>query len=268
MLLTSPDNPHVRAALQLHERKYRRQRQQFLIEGLRFLRQAVSAHASVRMVFVTGAFAARADASTLLDGLRADGAEVLTVSDALLRRVADTETPQGIVAVVDAPRLGLEYLVLPPTPLVLVCDAVQDPGNIGALVRVADAAGAQAVLALPGSCEIANPKALRATMGSIFSLPVMELDRQEDAVFWLGAKSIRLVVATPEAQRSCFEFDYTGPVAVAVGNEARGISPSLKAAADARVHIPMLGGAESLNVTTAGTVLLYEAARQRLVAQG
>lgn len=267
MRLTSPDNPRFRAALRLQQRKFRQREQQFLIEGLRFVRQACEAHAPVRTVFVTEGFKARPEAEPLLTSLRAGGAKVWVVSDPLLARLSETDTPQGIVAVVDAPRRSLADLKLSPTPLLLLCDAVREPGNLGVLVRVADGAGADAVIVLPGSCEITNPKALRATMGSVFTLPVVEVEDGLGALHWLRGRGIRLVVATPEAERSCFEADFRGPVALTVGNEAHGVSPDVKAAADLLVHIPMFGGAESLNVSSAGTVLLYEAVRQRLMAK-
>jgi len=266
MRLTSPDNPRFRAALRLQQRKYRQREQQFLIEGLRFVQQAGEAHAPVRRVFVTEEFEARPEAEPLLTLLRAGGAQVFVIPPRLLARLSETAMPQGIVAVVDAPRRSLADLKLSSTPLLLLCDAVREPGNLGVLVRVADGAGADAVIVLPGSCEVTNPKALRATMGSVFTLPVVEVEDGLVALNWLRRRGIQIVVATPEAERSCFEVDFRGPVALTVGNEAHGVSPEIKATADLLVHIPMLGGAESLNVSSAGTVLLYEAVRQRLTA--
>src|SRR5690606_16644614 len=148
------------------------------------------------------------------------------------------------------------------TPLVLVCEAVEKPGNLGAMLRTADAAGVHAVVAADPVTDWGNPNLVRASKGTVFSVPVAS-DPTDAVVAWLERTGTPLVAATPEGEVEHTEVDYTGPVAVAVGAEKHGLGPALLAAARHRVRIPMQGRANSLNVATSAAILLYEAVRRR-----
>lgn len=175
----------------------------------------------------------------------------------VLEAVSEVESPQGIVAVVRHTAAPLDAVLGQEDLLLLIVDRVQDPGNLGTMIRTADGAGATAVVLTPGTVDPTNPKAARATMGSLFHLPVVEMEpeRLRTALFTHG---VRLLAADTAGAVSAREADYRRPLAVAVGNEAEGLAPVWLQAADQVVRIPLLGRADSLNAAVAAAILLYE----------
>jgi TrmH family RNA methyltransferase len=196
-------------------------------------------------------------------GLAVAGAEFFLVSPGVMDRIAPTATPSGLLGVVEVPKPDLPPPPFEPSDLFLCLDGVSDPGNAGTLIRSADAAGASAVLVM-GGADPWNPKAVRATMGSCFHLPVVTVSREDGPSYLMDLRSagMRIVCTSPHIAASLWECDLTGPAAIVVGNEAHGLSRQTLAQASVLVTIPNFGRAESLNVAQAGTVLLFEAARQ------
>ncbi len=185
---------------------------------------------------------------------------IVLLSPHVLAAVSDVETPQGVVAVVRRNPPSLDSLVARPDLLLLVVDRVQDPGNLGTIIRTADAAGATAAVLLPGTVDLYNPKTVRATMGSLFTLPVVEWP-EEHLREILRTHHVRLMATAAVGGSDFREADYRRPIAVAVGNEGEGLRPEWLEAAEAVVHVPIFGTAESLNVAVAAALVLYEAAR-------
>ncbi|MEJ2695301.1 MAG: RNA methyltransferase [Candidatus Sulfobium sp.] len=147
-------------------------------------------------------------------------------------------------------------------PMVVVLDGIKDPGNLGTIIRTSDAAGAHAVVLLPGTCDPFMPKPLRASAGSVFNIPVVETEIAP-LMKWMKERSIKMTVTSPDATDILYDADLTYPGAFAFGNEAHGVSRELKEEADLTVKIPIYGGAESLNVASSAAICLYEAVRQR-----
>ena len=175
-----------------------------------------------------------------------------------------TESPQGIAALVMPKAFSLDDALSGESPLVVIAAGLQDPGNLGTLIRSAEAFGASGVIALPGTVSQWNAKAMRASSGSVFRLPVVAAG--EDEVFSrLRSLGVRVFAAVAERGVSAIESRLSGPVALVIGNEGRGLSPELLVRADARITIPCPGPVESLNAAIAGSILLYEASRQRKV---
>jgi TrmH family RNA methyltransferase len=248
----------VKALRQLHARRHREETARFLIDGVRLVEAALRAGAPIDQLLVAaGPDNPRLDA--LLAAARDRGIPLVPVAPHVLAAVSGVETPQGVVAVVRRRAADLDPLLGRPDLLVLIVDRVQDPGNLGTMIRTADAAGATAVLLLPGTVDALNPKAVRATMGSLFDLPVLDVegDRLRAA---LREHGIRLLAADADAPVDFREADYHRPLAIAVGNEGEGLAGEWRAAAEAAVRIPLYGGAESLNVAVAAALLLYAAA--------
>lgn len=254
--VTSVRNPVVKAARKL-ARQARRPGDGFIVEGPHAVAEAAG---RLRRVFVT-AEALREHAAAVARA--ADhGAEVLTVSEEVCAAIATTVTCQGVVAVADLPPAPLDE-ALAGARLVLVCWEIRDPGNAGAIVRTADAAGADAVVFAGASVDPRNPKAVRASAGSLFHLPVT------DGVAWPQVSAacrragLRLVAAEASAPERHTDADLARPTALVVGNEAHGLDPRVRADCDLAVSVPIHGRAESLNLAAAVAVLAYEAARQR-----
>lgn len=259
--VTSPKNPRVRAAAALRDRRARDEAGLTLVDGSRELARAVAGGAEVVEVFVD---ATRLDAEGLdaVARARAGGAVLVPVSAPVLDRLAYGERGEGVVAVVRIPDLSMGRLVLPADPLVVVIEGVEKPGNLGAVLRSADGAGADAVIAADPRTDLYNPNAVRASIGTIFAVPLAagpSTSVRDD----LLARGIRLVAARVDATTSYTEVDLRGPVAIALGSESDGLSDAWSGPAVVPIRLPMLGVADSLNVSIAAAVLLYEARRQR-----
>ena len=257
--ITSTTNQHIKAIIRIREKRSRFRHTAFLIEGPHLVEMALNAGVQIKEVFATEEFMNTKEHQSMLKKITAS---VFQVTEQLLKKITDTETPQGIVAFAVYEPVTLATLSLKATPFLIVLDAIQDPGNLGTIIRTADAAGADAVILLPGSCDAFAPKVIRATAGSLFNLPLIYAE-QHTLVDWLCKEKIQLAVTTADTGKIVFEADLAGGIAIAFGNEAHGISDHLRKAADLFLNIPILGKAESLNVATSAAICLYEAVRQR-----
>jgi RNA methyltransferase, TrmH family len=242
----------LRAGLQ---RGLRTRRGQIAIEGEHLVNEAVRSGLKVQTVFLSSASEELSRNCTWGD------AEVLLLSEDVFSSAAATENPQGIAALIEPPEWRLEQ-ILRDVPLVVIAAALQDPGNLGTLIRSAEAFGASGMILLPGTVSLWNSKTLRASSGSAFRLPMVAIPALE-AFSALHNHGVRVLAATARGGSTFPEF--AGPVALLVGNEGTGLRESWLSEADARVTIPYPGPVESLNAAVAGSVLLYEAARQRQV---
>ncbi len=219
---------------------------------------ALAAGAPVEQLLVApGASSPRLIA--LLETARARQIPLVEVAPHVLEAVSEVETPQGVVAVVRHRAASLQDALARRDLLLLIVDRVQDPGNLGTMIRTADAAGASAVAVTPGTVDPTNPKTARATMGSLFHLPVVELEAEALRAA-LSARGVRLIAADSAGTVTARAADYTRPLAVAVGNEGEGLAPAWVEAADQVVRVPLAGRAESLNAAVAAAIVLYEAA--------
>jgi len=261
--ILSVANPRVKGWAKLSERKHREREGRFRIEGVHLVAEALKAGWPLEnVVFEEGAGVPR----ELQQWAEAAGGPPWTpVSPDVIAKCSDTQSPQPIFAVARKRELALDVLweAAPGGPVVAL-DGVQDPGNVGTIVRSAAAGGAAAVVLGRGTADLYNAKTLRATMGAVFRVPVLEADLTEllPAARERGAA---VIGTSLQATRNCYECDLAGPRTWLVfGNEGSGLSPAVEALVDRSVLIPMSGQAESLNVAMAATVLLFEAQRQRL----
>ncbi len=266
-IVTSLANPRVKAAAALRDRRERDRAGLTLIDGARELRRALDAGVTVVEAFVCEPLLAGPDARAALDRLRADGTTIQPTSDAVFAKLAFGQRAEGLVAVIRIPATGLDDISLPDQPLVVVVEAVEKPGNLGAILRSADGAGASAVIAASPRTDPFNPNAIRASAGTIFSVP-LGVGTTAETLDWLAAHGIRVVAARVDAGRGYTEADLTGPLALVVGAEVEGLSDTWNASGVEAVRIPMLGAADSLNVSVSAAILLYEARRQRGVPAG
>jgi len=247
----------VRSLRQLHDRAARAAAGRFLIDGVRLVEAALAADAPLEQLLVAPG-AASPRLAALVEAARARGIRIVEVAPHVLEAISEVESPQGVVAVVRRSTAPLEEVLGRRDLLLLVVDRVQDPGNLGTMIRTADGAGAHAVALTPGTVDATNPKAARATMGSLFHLPVAEMETQRLLAALRDAR-VRLLAADVAGTVSAREADWTRPLAVAVGSEAEGLAPPWREAAAQVVRIPLVGRADSLNVAVAAAILLYEA---------
>ena len=261
-ILSSRHNPRFREALALREVRERRGRGLLLVDGAREIGRALAAGLAFEEAWVARERVRSADGRDALAALEAAGSPIIEVTPELLARLAYGDRDDGIVAVVAAPPTDLDALDLPPEPLVAVVEGVEKPGNLGAIVRSADGAMVDAVIVADPVSDPWNPNAIRASTGTILSMPIAVCS-STDARAHLETRGIRVVAADPDGDRPYHEVDLTGGVAIVLGAEAGGLSDAWRDGSVERVRIPMRGRADSLNVSTTAAVLLFEARRQR-----
>jgi TrmH family RNA methyltransferase len=260
--ITSLQNPRVKDAVRLRDGRHRQRQQRILVDGARELARAMAAGVKLLEVFVCESLSHSDDARQVLADLPRSGAEVLDVSEPVFQKLAFGHRAEGVLAVAEMPQPSLEDLALPQNPLVAVLQGVEKPGNVGAVLRSADGAGLSAVIAADPQTDLYNPNAIRASLGTIFTMPVCEA-AGEDVLAWLRKRGIRIVAARVDGSVAYTEVDYRGPTAIALGSEAEGLSTAWNAPDIIAVRLPMLGAADSLNVSATAAVLFYEARRQR-----
>lgn len=262
MRITSTANPRIKQALRLRDAKDRKEQGRFLIDGRRELLAAIAAGVKVHQVFFSPDLPNAAGLQQTLAALRSQGTELLEVSPAVMERLAYGQRTQGVVAVAEAKNLQLEQLSLARPALVAVLEGVEKPGNVGAVIRSADAAGVSAVLLADPATDIYNPNCIRASLGTVFHVPVC-VARGQEIESWLARQRFRLFAARVDAALVYTQADLRGDVALVLGSEAHGLTMRWQRPDATGIRLPMCGHADSLNVAATAAVLFYEALRQR-----
>lgn len=234
-----------------------------LLDGAHLVADAVAARVAFQLAAVTPASREKDDVRTLVDAMERDGVEVITVSASVMDAVSPVKTASGVVALAECPRTGLDPLYAGPAALAIVAVDVQDPGNLGAIVRVAEAAGATGVVSAGASANPFGWKALRGSMGSALRLPIATAIGADEAIADARRRGCRIVASVARGGSPLFDVELTGPIAVLIGGEGPGLPPALLETADARVTIPMQAPVESLNAAVTAALIVYEVRRQR-----
>jgi TrmH family RNA methyltransferase len=273
--ITSRQNPLVKRFRRVRAGS---ERHHVFIEGVRLIEDALRANAHFESIAFTSALEANDRSIALLDALQAVPCRGAQVSKQVMEAIADTESPQGVAAIVSRPYFEMEDLFSTNPQMLVIADQLQDPGNLGTIIRSAEAAGADGLITTRYTVDPFNHKALRASMGSALRFPIVTDAHRAEVVKLCRERKMKLIVSrpTPERPRGVIEdaaraesihlyteADFTAPLALILGNEASGITEDAAAEADEFVYIPMAEGVESLNVSAAAAILLYEAARQR-----
>lgn len=260
--IASPANPRVREAAALRDRRTRQRTGRILIDGARELTRALDAGIELVTLFVCQPLIRTDEARGVADRLLVDDARLVRVSEPAFAKLAFGDRSEGVVGVAVRPATDLAVLGLSPDPLIAVVDGIEKPGNLGAIVRSADGAGADAVIASDPRTDLFSPNAIRASLGTIFGMPIAA-GSAEEVRGWLRTNGLRIVIARVDGPTLYTEADLTGRVAIVVGSEATGLADAWSGSDVTAVRLPMLGAADSLNASVATAVLLYEARRQR-----
>lgn len=255
MLITSSSNERVKHARRVREG---RERDLIFVEGERLVAECTASSLKLHACFT--AAEPSASQQKLLERINCP---VFQLSESVLESLSDTQSTQGIIVIAERPFPTVERLFEGGTPLLLGLDRIQDPGNLGTLVRTAEAAGVSGIFAFAGSADAFAPKTLRSSMGSAFRLPILPDVSGLGTLETCRARGIQTVVATGEADASHYEYDWCQPTLLILGNEGRGASTEIMNACDHRLRIPLHPPVESLNVAAAGAAILFEAVRQR-----
>ncbi|NBD27704.1 TrmH family RNA methyltransferase [Paenibacillus glycinis] len=259
--IASLQNEKVKTMAALLEKKHRDRSGRFIIEGVHLVQEALHAGADVETIVVDTERGVPSELRTLLGQT---DCELIEATPAIMAKCTGTDTPPPVFGIVAKPLADASALYKADS-LVVVLDGVRDPGNVGTIIRSADAVGADAVVLGRGCVDLYNPKTVRSTMGSLFHLPVIEGDLAE-LLPEAKQQGIHVVGTSLQASATCYNYDWRGPTWLLLGSESNGLSDAALAQVDTRIIIPMHGRSESLNVAMASTVLLYEAMRQRRYA--
>ena len=261
-MITSRDNSLLRQARAVRDGK---DDTLIFVEGLRLCAEALRSGLDIHAVIYSNEIAQKEKAAALLFELGSVCERLGEVSESLLATVSYTKTPQGLIVLAGRPVSGKERLVTENGPhLLVIMDGINNPVNVGAIIRSAEAAGATGVIATGSSSDPFSPKALRGAMGSAFRLPIWDRASYQEALAWCAEKQIESICTDVKATKLHTEIDWKGPCALVLGSESTGLAAEQVEMANAAVRIPMHGSVESLNVGIAAAVILYEAARQRL----
>lgn len=258
--ITSAQNPKIKQLIRLKDRKERDETGLFIIEGYREIKRAQQGGVHFESIFVCPDLFLGSNEPYLIDRI---GLQPYVLPAHLFEKISYRDRPDGLIAI--AHQMQKRLIDLRPknqTPLYVVAESIEKPGNLGTILRSSDAVGADGVIVCDRCTDIYNPNVVRASVGTLFTLPVIEA-KGSDAFIWLKERKIQVVAATPSATLEYTDAPLNGPVAVVMGTEQLGLSDLWMEAADIQVKIPMKGVADSLNVAMATTLLLYEALRQR-----
>lgn len=260
--ITSLQNPRVKQLVRLRERRERDDAGLFLIEGYREVRRAQEKQVRLHELYFCPEWFLGENEPALIEAAAAAGAQLFELSKEAFAKVSYRDRPDGLLAVAPQWRKGLGDLVLGPQPFLLVVESIEKPGNLGTILRSADAAGVEAVILCDAVTDIFNPNVVRSSTGVLFSVPVVVADSVAVHA-WLVEKGIRTVATTPDTPDVYTRTDLRGPLAIVMGSEQYGLSEFWLKESNARVRIPMAGQADSLNVAMATIITLFEAVRQR-----
>lgn len=257
-MITSTSNPQVKNLQQLAKKARERNEQGvFLVEGIKMFQEAPGGR--IRKIYISKSLYDEKGQAFLR------GREYEVLDDRVFQAVSDTRTPQGVLCVMEQFRYSLEDLMARENPHLLILENLQDPGNLGTILRTAEGAGADGIIMNRTSVDLYNPKTIRSTMGSIYRMPFLYVDQIEDILPELKARGIRTYAAHLRGEHCYDEEDYRGGTAFFIGNEGNGLSEELSGRADTLIRIPMEGKLESLNAAVAASILMYEVSRQRRI---
>ena len=261
-IITSPQNPRVKDAIRLRSAQHRRKQQRFLIDGARELARAIAAGVPLVETFVCESLCTSPESRLALNLLQQAPGELWQVNESVFAKLAFGERAEGLLAVARTPHSSLADLRPRGPGPIAVIEGVEKPGNVGAILRSADAAGVSAVLVADPATDLFNPNCIRASLGAVFSVPLCATTPAA-ALEWLRQRGTRMFAARVDGKLDYAAADLSGEVALILGSEAEGLSPTWQAADVTAIRLPMAGVVDSLNVSATAAVLFYESLRQR-----
>jgi TrmH family RNA methyltransferase len=260
--IQSSQNSTIKEIKTLHLKKNRDADGLYFVEGIRFVNDAIDNEQNIIKVIISDKLESLNGGKELINRVKSVCNECFLVNEKLFKEISDTQTPQGILAVLKKKEINLDTIIEQGNSIVIL-DSLQDPGNVGTIIRTSDAAGISAVILTKGCVDLFSPKVLRSTMGSVFHMPIFESMKINGTIALLKKSGYKIIASHLGGKNNYYDEDLTGRVAIIVGNEANGISDETVELSDSLVKIPMPGRAESLNVSIAASIMIYEIVRQK-----
>ncbi|MBS4537989.1 RNA methyltransferase [Clostridium sp. D2Q-11] len=260
-LITSSSNKFIKEIKSLNKKRDRNKKGLYFIEGLRLVEDAIKSNQPIEYILYSDKIFQLEGGEELFDKFRNQFSHY-KIEHNLFKEISDTDSPQGIMAVINIRKYTLKDII-DENPFIIFLDRLQDPGNMGTIIRSADSLGASGIIISKGSVDIYNPKVVRSTMGSLFHLPIVEIDNSIETISKLKESGIKVLATSLEEAKYCYDSDLTTNILIIIGNEGNGISEELFNISDENIIIPMKGNSESLNVAMASSIIMYEVLRQR-----
>lgn len=269
-VITSSQNHNIKLVASLKQKKYRDEKGLFIAEGIRLVEDAVNSNWQIEFCIYTERAIQNQRVQEIVEKLEEKKCRIYQVNKAIYEKITETKEPQGILLVLKKQAGCLaDFAVEGKIPMLIVLDRLQDPGNVGTIVRTAEAASCTGVIMMKGTADLFSSKTVRATMGAMFRLPIVVDIEYMELLDFIKKQAIGLqVTALDPTAKQYFTVDFTKPTAMVFGNEGNGVSTELLQQADHKVYIPMSDNSESLNVAAATAVIIYESVRQRLLNKG
>jgi TrmH family RNA methyltransferase len=261
-IITSPANPRIKALVKLRDRRTQDAREHIVIDGRREMTRALKAGVVINEIYYCPALLGEDDSRGLLEPAQQRGARLIEVNETVLTKIGYGDRAEGAVAVGQRPKRSLDDIPLSPKPLLAVVEGVEKPGNLGAILRSADGAGIEAMIAIDPATDIFGPNVIRSSIGTAFSVPMVEASAEE-TIKWLKTHRMAIVAASPAGRKTYTDVDLTRPTAMVFGSEAHGLTQTWAQAGVIHAVVPMRGAADSLNVSITAALFFYEALRQR-----
>ena len=262
-MITSNDNLLVKEVKRLKDRKRRESEDVYFIEGSRFVQEALNENVYIERVIFSEQFLNKEEGKEMHRKILEKHFQINYVSDKVFKTLTDTKSPQGILAIIKNIKYEINDLIKYENNFILFLDSIQDPGNMGTIIRTADASGVTLIILSKGCVDVHNPKVLRSTMGSIFRIPICIIEDRTYAIEHLKGRGIKIYASHIDGKLDLFNANLRGNIALVIGNEANGVCDEIVNRADMCVKIPMVGKVESLNVAVAAGLLMYEVLRYK-----
>ncbi len=261
-LISSNKNKNIKLAKSLLRKKYRDLTNQYLVEGIKIVKEALAYNERIKMVFVSSDHKDSHEIKEILNSCRIHNIPIYYLEKSIYKEISETDSTQGIIAMVEKKEHKLELVLDKDFLKIIILEEIQDPGNLGTILRTADACNYDFVILSKGCVDLYNDKSIRATMGSLFHLPIACMDII-DAIELLKSKKVVILGSDPHEGVLCYNLSFEKKLAIIIGNESAGISEEVLKLVDERIRIPMPGKSESLNASVAASILMYESIRQR-----
>lgn len=263
-IITSSQNKYIKLATSLKQKKYRDELGLFIVEGVRLVEEAVQSNWLVETCIYTEETLEQERVQGIISDLHSKNCRMIQVPEGIYSKISDTKEPQGVMAIVRKKSCQLEDMFVSGTKgFFIVLDEVQDPGNVGTMIRTAAAAGCTGVILTKGCADVFASKAVRGSMGSIFHVPIIEGLARCEAISYFTEHDIEILATSLESSKVYFDIDFKESIAIVFGNEGNGVSREILEKAQERLYIPLANHVESLNVAASAAVILYEVVRQR-----
>ncbi len=262
--ITSNSNPNIKHVKSLQRKKFRDEYNEFIIEGLRIVEHGLEYGGDIIRLFITHDEYKSLEGTRVFEKIIEKNVDTYIISEQLFKEISDTKNPQGILGIVKKKSYDINHILNKEKYFIIILDRLQDPGNLGSIIRTADAAGIDCIVTSKGCVDTYNNKTIRSTMGSIFNIPIVDIGDLDSFIAYLIENDTKIVSTILETNQYHYEVEYGEKIAVIIGNEGNGISKELIDKSNIKVKIPMLGKAESLNASTASSIIIYEIVRQRL----